>query len=67
MHWDNPVSKAHGLITPTGFAYPSNDLVCRGFSARFDAVSGAEAARGVACRDKNAQWSLAELRPEKKG
>ena len=54
VRWDNPISKAHGSVTPAGFAYPSNDLVCRGFSAEFDATAFAEAARGVACRDKNA-------------
>ncbi len=66
VRWDNPVSKAHGSVTAAGFAYPSNDLVCRGFSARFDAASSAETANGVACRDKNAQWTLSELHPEKK-
>ncbi len=22
VHWDNPISKAHGSMTPSGFAYP---------------------------------------------
>lgn len=62
VRWDNPVSKAHGSVTPTGFAYPADDLICRAFSAQFDTVAGPEAAKGSACRDKDAQWSLRELR-----
>lgn len=65
VHWDNPVSKAHGLVTPMGYAYPANDLVCRDFSAQFDTSAGAETRRGAACRDKNAQWAIAELKPAK--
>jgi len=65
VHWDNPVSKAHGLVAPVGYAYPSNDLVCRDFSAQFDMPSGVQTRRGAACRDKSAQWTIAELRPAK--
>lgn len=66
VNWDNPVSKAHGSVTPAGFAYPENDLICRAFSARFDTAAGSQSARGAACRDKSAQWTLAELHSEKK-
>ena len=65
VHWDNPISKARGSVTPAGFAYPANDLICRDFNAQFTTASGPETARGAACRDKNAQWTLAELRPAK--
>jgi surface antigen len=65
VRWDNPVSKAHGEITPIGFAYPSNDLICRKFSARFDTVGGSRMEQGSACRDKNANWTIAELQPAK--
>jgi surface antigen len=65
VHWDNPVSKAHGEVTPVGFAYPAKDVICRDFSAQFDTRAGAQSARGAACRDKSAQWTIAELRPEK--
>jgi surface antigen len=65
VRWDNPVSRAHGQVTPLGYAYPANDLVCRAFSAQFDTAAGAESARGAACRDKTAQWTIAELRPAK--
>ena len=41
VHWDNPVSKAHGSVTPVGFAYPSNDLICRDFQAQFDTAPDA--------------------------
>jgi surface antigen len=66
VHWDNPVNKAHGSVTPSGFAYPSNDLICRAFAAQFETVAGAEAGNGVACRDKDAQWSLSEFHTAKK-
>jgi surface antigen len=65
VHWDNPVSKARGSVTPAGYAYPANDLICRDFNAQFTTASGPEMTRGAACRDKNAQWTLAELRPTK--
>jgi surface antigen len=65
VHWDNPVSKARGSVTPAGFAYPQNDLVCRAFSAQFVTASGTQANQGAACRDKNAQWVIADLRPAK--
>jgi hypothetical protein len=63
VRWDNPVSKAHGSVTPAGFAYPENDLVCRAFSAQFETSAGAQAQRGAACRDKTAQWIVSDLRP----
>ena len=55
VRWDNPVSKAHGQITPIGFAYPSNDLICRKFSARFDTAAGARSRRAppAATRTRN--------------
>ncbi len=62
VRWDNPVSKAHGSVTPVGFAYPANDLICRAFSAQFDTIAGPRAAKGAACRDKEAQWTLSEFR-----
>jgi surface antigen len=65
VNWDNPVSKAHGKVTPMGYAYPANDLICREFAAQFDTKAGAQAARGSACRDKSAQWSIAALQPAK--
>jgi len=65
VHWDNPVSKAHGQVTPVGFAYPAKDVICRDFSAQFDTRAGAQSAHGAACRDKSAQWTIAELRPAK--
>jgi surface antigen len=61
VHWDNPVSHAHGQITPVGYAFPSKDLVCRNFSADFDTKTGARSGRGAACRDKSAQWTITEL------
>jgi len=61
VNWDNPVSKAHGSVTPAGFAYPENGLICRKFSARFETSAGAEAHAGAACRDKSAQWTLVEI------
>jgi surface antigen len=61
VRWDNPVSKAHGFVTPAGFAYPENGLICRKFSARFESAAGAESHSGAACRDKSADWTLTEI------
>ncbi len=65
VRWDNPISKAHGEITPIGLAYPSKDLICRKFSVRFDTPAGSRLEEGAACRDKNALWKIAELQPAK--
>jgi surface antigen len=67
VRWDNPVSKAHGQITPIGYAFPAKDLICRRFSARFDTAAGDRVEEGSACRDKNAEWTIAELGPAKAG
>ena len=40
VRWDNPVSEAHGLVTPLGYAYPAKELVCRQFSAKFETRAG---------------------------
>ena len=61
VRWDNPVSKAHGFVTPVGYAYPEGGLICRKFSARFESRAGAENVLGAACRDKAADWSLTEI------
>lgn len=61
VHWDNPVSGAHGTMTPAGYAYPENGLICRKFSGKFETASGSQALEGAACRDKNADWSLTEI------
>ncbi|MBB4197129.1 hypothetical protein CCR94_13915 [Rhodoblastus sphagnicola] len=61
VRWDNPVTKARGLVTPVGFAYPENGLICRKFSARFETATGAKSRAGAACRDKNAVWTLSEI------
>jgi hypothetical protein len=62
VRWDNPISHAHGQVTPVGFAFPSKDLVCRNFFAEFDTKSGARTGHGAACRDKSANWTITELR-----
>jgi surface antigen len=66
VHWDNPVSKAKGSVTPSGFAFPANGLICRAFAAQFETSAGVEAGNGAACRDKEAQWSLSDFHAAKK-
>lgn len=66
VRWENPVSKAHGALTPVGFAYPNNGLICRRFTAQIESVGVNQSARGVACRDKDADWTLAEYLPAQK-
>jgi surface antigen len=61
VRWDNPVSKAHGFVTPVGYAYPESGLICRKFSARFESNAGSENASGAACRGKAADWSVTEI------
>jgi len=66
VHWDNPVSKAKGSLTPVGYAYPKNGLICRSFTAQIESPGLNQSAHGVACRDKAADWSLAEYQPAQK-
>jgi hypothetical protein len=60
--WNNPVSKAHGTMTPVGYAYPENGLICRKFSAHIESAAGLETDSGAACRDKDAMWTLTDFR-----
>ena len=67
VDWDNPQSGAKGVFTPVGQAYPSDGRVCRAFLAEVVANHNEERLQGTACRDKNAEWTLLDVKPWKKG
>jgi len=65
--WDNPQSGAKGVFTPVGQAYPSDGRVCRAFLAEVVTNHNEERLQGTACRDKDAEWTLLDVKPWKKG
>ena len=67
VDWDNPQSGAKGVFTPVGQAYPSDGRVCRAFLAEVVTNHNEERLQGTACRDKNAEWTLLDVKPWKKG
>jgi len=67
VDWDNPQTGAKGVFTPVGQAYPSDGRVCRAFLAEVVTNHNEERLQGTACRDKNAEWTLLDVKPWKKG
>jgi len=66
VDWDNPQTGAKGVFTPVGQAYPSAGRVCRAFLAEIATSHNEERLQGTACRDKNAEWTLLDVKPWKK-
>lgn len=67
VNWDNPQSGAKGVFSPVGAAYPFEGRICRAFIADVSAKAASEKLRGVACRERTAEWTLTEVKPFRKG
>ncbi len=67
VNWDNPHSGARGSFTPAGQPYPRDGKICRAFRAEVATPDHREEIRGAACRDKSAEWSLTEVKADRKG
>lgn len=65
--WENPQSGVKGVFTPVGDARPSDDKLCRAFLADIGGAVPAQNLQGVACREKNGEWTVGEVKPWKKG
>ncbi len=65
--WDNPDTGVKGKFIPNGHAYPENDHVCRAFTAEIALKAGEKSLDGKACADKDGDWTVADLKPSKKG
>lgn len=66
VNWDNPQTNAKGSFTAVGQAYPADGKICRAFIAEVGAKDSHENLQGTACREKAAEWTLAEVKPWKK-
>lgn len=66
VHWDNPQTGAKGSFTPAGQPYPLDAKVCRAFVAEIAVEETLEKLQGRACREKSADWTLAEIKAANK-
>ena len=66
VNWDNPQSSARGSFVAVGQAYPADGKICRAFIAEVGTKDSHENLQGTACREKSAEWSLAEVKPWKR-
>lgn len=66
VNWDNPQTNAKGSFAAVGQAYPADGRICRAFIAEIGTRDSHENLQGTACREKAAEWSLAEVKPWKR-
>ncbi|WP_374306396.1 RT0821/Lpp0805 family surface protein [Methylocella sp.] len=64
--WDNPQSGAKGVFAPLAPPYPDDGKVCRAFRAQAKAGDASRRVEGVACADKNGDWTIARSRETKR-
>ncbi len=61
VNWDNPQSGVKGSFAAMGKAYPSDARICRRFKTEIDRKTGGVTMQGLACADKNGEWTIAEI------
>lgn len=66
VDWDNPESGMKGSFVPAGNAFSSDEKICRRFIAELGGSAPAQSLRGVGCRDKSGDWTIADVKPTKK-
>jgi surface antigen len=66
VRWDNPESGVKGSIIAAGDAFPSDGKICRPFVAELGGTAPAQNLRGMGCRDKAGDWTIADVKPSNK-
>ena len=66
VDWDNPESGVKGSFIPAGDAFPADEKICRAFVAELGGSAPAQNLRGLGCRDKSGDWTIADVKPSKK-
>ena len=66
VKWDNPESGMKGSFIPAGDAFPSDKKICRAFVAEIGGSAPEQNLRGMGCRDKSGDWTIADVKPFKK-
>lgn len=66
IRWENPKSAHKGAITARGHAYPDDAMICRGFTSTLDSEGGKRLVDGTACTLHGGDWTIRDLKGEKK-
>jgi outer membrane surface antigen len=65
MPWENPITGAHGTVTPLASAYSQDGVTCRDFLASYVKNGSESWLQGAACRAERGKWEVRHLRPWK--
>jgi hypothetical protein len=65
MPWENPMTGAHGTVTPLASTYSQDGLTCRDFLASYVKNGSESWLQGAACRAERGKWEVRHLRPWK--
>lgn len=66
IRWENVKSGHKGAITAKGHAYPDDARICRAFTSTIESEGGKRLAEGTACTLHGEEWSMTQLKDEKK-
>ena len=61
--WENPLTGAHGTITPLATAYRDNGIECRDFLASYVREKAEAWMQGEACRNIAGRWDVRDMKP----
>jgi surface antigen len=61
--WENPLTGAHGTITPLATAYRDNGIECRDFLTSYVREKAEAWMQGEACRNGSGRWEVRNFKP----
>jgi len=61
--WENPLTGAHGTVTPVAAAYRDNGIECRDFLASYVREKAEAWMQGEACRNGFGRWEVRNFKP----
>ena len=61
--WENPLTGAHGTVTPFASAYRQGGAECRDFLTSYVRDTSEARLQGEACRDGFGRWDVRDIRP----
>ena len=60
--WDNPLTGAHGIVTPVATTYRDGNAQCHDFLSSYRRETVEAWLQGEACRNPSGAWELRSLR-----
>jgi surface antigen len=61
--WENPLTGAHGTVTPFASVYLQGGAECRDFLASYVRDTSEAWLQGEACRDAFGRWDVRDIKP----